>query len=869
MGETRSITRALLIRLARRQATVLATLLVLALAGYQALGLTASSLSEDGALINVAGRQRMLSQRIIAYALQVATAPTSEERNLFRTLMNDSASEMKAAQAHLINESNARGMTPELWELYFGASTGLDAGVRYFVIFARNFVESSELPVGVDDPLLKSLSEMSRTVLLPGLEKVVARYQEEGRVRVARLRSYVTLGLLLTVAVLGFAWLGVFQPMVRRLREELVAHEEAEEQNRLILAAVGEGVLGLDHTGHIVFVNSAAEQMVGYGAAEMIGQRSHSLLHHTHPDGSYYPASECPLTRTLAEGTKCSVEGELFWRKDGSSFPIHYTSTPIEREDGARGAVITFRDVTDQLESKRALEASEEVKSSILDAALDAIITVDRDGNIVEFNPAAERIFGVEEQAVIGREVADLIIPEVHREAHRRGLARVVSGQPSHLTGQRLEMTALHASGRELSVELTITHLPDHGLFTAFIRDLSDQKRTEAALQRSQKLEAVGQLTGGIAHDFNNLLGIITGNLELLQKNVAGDEKASKRVATALNSARRGADLTRRLLSFSRQDQGGQGKAACDVGEVVVGMLEMLQRSLTRRVEVSTRIAPNLWLTEINRSEFEDSLLNLAINARDAMPEGGALMIEANNIIIEPEYRRIDPNLAAGSYVVASVSDTGTGIPKDILDRIFEPFFTTKERGKGTGLGLSMVYGFAKRSGGHLRVYSEPGVGTTFRIYLPRQVGASEMPGAVEEAAAMPRGDETVLVVDDEPYLAEIAGEFLDDLGYETIVCSDPREALELLERRDDIHLLFTDVVMPYGIDGFALERRVRELGRRCRVVFTSGFTGYAHNSPGEETNLHRRLLIKPYGKAELARLVRDALDQPEETDQP
>ncbi|TAN58294.1 MAG: response regulator, partial [Magnetospirillum sp.] len=455
-----------------------------------------------------------------------------------------------------------------------------------------------------------------------------------------------------------------------------------------------------------------------------------------------------------------------------------------------------------------------------------------------------------------------------HREAHRRGLARVDAGQPSRLTGRRLEMTALHASGREMPVELTITHLPDHGLFTAFIRDLTDQKRTEAALQRSQKLEVVGHLTGGIAHDFNNLLGIIAGNLELLQRSVAEDEKASKRVATALNSARRGADLTRRLLSFSRQDQGGEGKAACDVGETIVGMLEMLQRSLTRRIEVTTQVAQELWPTLINRSEFEDCLLNLAINARDAMPDGGMLVIEAGKVVITPEYRRVDPNLAAGDYVVVSVTDTGTGIPGDILDRIFEPFFTTKERGKGTGLGLSMAYGFAKRSGGHLRVYSEMGVGTTFRLYLPRLAGAVEVPMAVEEVR-LPRGSETILVVDDEPHLAEIAGEFLKELGYSTIVCTDPLEALGVLEQRDDIDLLFTDVVMPRGIDGFTLEHRARDLGRRCRVVFTSGFTGYAHNRPGEASVLHRHLLIKPYGKAELARLVRDVLDDPEETDRP
>jgi PAS domain S-box-containing protein len=862
-------THALLIKLARRQAAVLATLLLLALAGYQSLEWTVGYLFKDGALINVAGRQRMLSQQIIAYGLQVSSASTPEERHRFRDLMSDSVAEMKAAQTHLANESNARGMSPELWQLYFGPVDGLSGGVRSFIDFSRNFMELNDFSSADDEPLLRDLSEMSRTVLLPGLEKVVARYQEESRANVARLRSHVTLGLLSVLAVLGFAWFGVFQPMVRRLREELIAHEAAEEQNRLILGAVGEGIIGIDPTGHITFVNHAAERMVGYNAAEMIGKHCHALLHHTHADGTPYPDKDCPLNQTLTDGATCSIEGEMFWRKNGSKFAVHYISTPIDNGRGRRGAVINFSDVTEQLQARRALEASEEIKSSILDGALDAIVTIDRAGRIVEFNPAAERIFGRDAHAVIGQEMAPLIIPETHREAHNRAFARVVAGAPSRMPGQRLELTALHSSGRILPAELTITHLPDHGLFTSFIRDLTEQKRTEATLQRSQRMEAVGQLTGGIAHDFNNLLGIITGNLELLQRSMAGDEKAGKRLATALTSARRGADLTRRLLSFSRHDKDGLGKAHCNIGEIIAGMLEMMQRSLSRRIEITTRLAPDLWLTEINHSELEDALLNLAINARDAMPDGGKLHIETRNVVSPPNGPSVDPNLPAGDYVMVSVSDTGTGIPKEILDHIFEPFFTTKERGKGTGLGLSMVYGFAKRSGGHVLAASEAGAGTIFSLYLPR-VAAAAAPIASTTGLvdALPRGNETILVVDDEPSLAEVACAFLTELGYGVICCTDPGEAMALLDQRDDIDLLFTDVVMPHGIDGFTLERRVRDRGCRCRILFTSGFTGHAHHQPDATPGSHRHLLAKPYSKAELARLVREVLDSPEDTEQ-
>jgi len=366
-------------------------------------------------------------------------------------------------------------------------------------------------------------------------------------------------------------------------------------------------------------------------------------------------------------------------------------------------------------------------------------------------------------------------------------------------------------------------------------------------------------LTGGIAHDFNNLLGIITGNLELLEKTVAGNEVGVRRVATALKSARRGADLTRRLLAFSRQDTGGQGKARTDVNEAISGMLEMLQRSLTRRIDIQTILAPEVWATEINRSEFEDCLLNLALNARDAMPDSGNLLIKTVNAAIGPEYSRIDPNLVPGSYVAVSVSDTGTGIDKGVIERIFEPFFTTKDRGKGTGLGLAMVYGFAKRSGGHIRVYSEPGVGSTFRLYLPK---ASEQetrvaPAGDERDGALLTGSETILVLDDESQLAGIAGEFLADLGYTPILCTDAEEAWSFLQTRPDIALLFTDVVMPRGLDGFALERRVAEAGLGCKVLLTSGFTGYAHRADGKDN-----VLMKPYGKADLALRVRQILDE-------
>ncbi|ARJ65688.1 histidine kinase [Magnetospirillum sp. ME-1] len=858
MAETRYRAQDLLVGLYRRQAAVIGALLLLTLAGYQSQDWLISHMSDDGALINVAGRQRMLSQRSVALAYQMAAASNPDDRTMFADLLAQAGSEMGAGHARLIGESSARGMSAEMERLYFGGAPSLDVEVMAFVADVRHLASSDGLGIGQASPRLKALADKSRLTLLPGLERLVVQYQDESRQNVARLRQGFTLGLYLVIAVLTLSWFGVFRPMARRLRQEFADHQAAVEHNHLILESMGEGIIGLDRNGAVTFANPAASGMLGYAPWEMLGRSLHPLIHHTHPDGSEYPSTECPLARTLSTGEDCSVEGEWFWRRDGSSFPVHYGSTAIVKEGDLIGAVVTFRDISDVTATRRALEASEQIKSSILDAALDAIVTIDRSGMVVEFNPAAERIFGRRSSDAVGQEVAELIIPEAHREAHRRGLLRVAEGHGATVLGKRLEMNGLHADGHEIPLELTITHLPDHGLFTAFIRDISEQKMTETALRRSQKMEAVGQLTGGIAHDFNNLLGIITGNLELLERAVQGNDACQRRVDTALRSARRGADLTRRLLSFSRQDPKAQGKSLTDLNEAVAGMQEMIQRSLTRVIEVRTQLATECWQADINRSEFEDCLLNLCLNARDAMPNGGMLSIETANVVVDSEYCRIDPNITPGRYALVSISDTGTGIPKDIVDRIFEPFFTTKERGKGTGLGLAMAYGFAKRSGGHIRVYSEPGIGTTFRLYLPKasSVAAAEATPDLS-AEALPTGTEHVLIVDDEPHLAEIAGEFLKELGYRVSIPGDAAEALSALRHDPAIDLLFTDVVMPHGLDGYGLERSAREMGHGCAVLLTSGFTGYAAEHKGG----HGDILPKPYSKADLARAVRKALD--------
>ena len=381
----------------------------------------------------------------------------------------------------------------------------------------------------------------------------------------------------------------------------------------------------------------------------------------------------------------------------------------------------------------------------------------------------------------------------------------------------------------------------------------------EMALRRSQRMEAVGQLTGGIAHDFNNLLGIQMGNLEFLKDKVKGDAAATKWATNALRATERGAQLTRRLLGFSRQE--ARPGTPTDVNEVLADLEDILAKSLTSEIAVEIYPGDGLWPAEIDPGDLSDAVLNLALNARDAMPKGGRLVIETVNRAVGTEQLEREPEMTAGDYVLVSVSDTGTGMTAEVLERVFDPFFTTKAESGGTGLGMSMVYGFAKRSRGHVRIYSEAGHGTTVRLFLPRAQTEAET-AAVATQKTLPRGTETVLVVDDEPDLLDIAGTMLRELGYRTAAARNGREASAILEGSagKDIDLVFSDVIMPGGMNGFDLAARARETRPGVRVLLASGFTGHVTDKSADRT-LVDAMLHKPYDKTQLAYAVREILD--------
>ncbi|HEY4293186.1 response regulator [Luteibacter sp.] len=379
---------------------------------------------------------------------------------------------------------------------------------------------------------------------------------------------------------------------------------------------------------------------------------------------------------------------------------------------------------------------------------------------------------------------------------------------------------------------------------------------TQDQLRQAQKMDAIGKLTGGVAHDFNNLLQVISGNLQLLATDVAGNARAERRLANAMAGVSRGTKLAAQLLAFGRRQP--LAPKVVNIGRFVRDMDDLLRRTLGEEIEVETVVAGGLWNTLVDPGNVENALLNLAINARDAMLGRGRLTIEAGNALLDTVYATAHGDLRPGQYVMIAVTDTGSGIAPDILDQVFEPFFTTKPEGQGTGLGLSMVYGFVKQSGGHVKIYSEPGDGTTVKIYLPRSTQSEDRIVDIEEED-LRGGDETILVVEDDDAVRETVVAMLGDLGYRVLKARDAESALSIIESGIAIDLLFTDVVMPGPLRSPELARKASERQPGMAVLFTSGYTENAIVHGGRLDD-GVELLSKPYTRDQLARRVRHVL---------
>ncbi len=498
---------------------------------------------------------------------------------------------------------------------------------------------------------------------------------------------------------------------------------------------------------------------------------------------------------------------------------------------------------------------------ALLGAAVDAIITINSAGLIGSFNRAAETMFGYSEAEVFGKNIK-MLMPEPWASEHDGYMARYKETGEKLIIGLGRDVDALTKDGAVVPVHLSVGEYEDEGetYFVGILHDLSIRKRTEQALFRSQKMEAIGQLTGGIAHDFNNLLTIITGNLELLETRLEENQQLEL-LKEAEAAAEMGADLTARLLAIAKRSM--LEPSELDLDQLIGNISQLLKRTLGPGIELETRQSEELWVAVADKGQLESAILNLAVNARDAMPDGGKLVLETCNQAIDDSYALQEIGLEAGEYVRISVSDNGSGIPNASLSNVFDPFFTTKPLGKGTGLGLSMVYGFAKQSGGHITIYSEEGVGTTVNLYLPRKTG----PGTVgnisktEPAGSeLVGGDETILVVEDEKRVRDLIVKRLQMLGYNVMAAEDGKQAMAVLEEFNDIQIVITDLVMPGGMSGYDLAKFVVDTYKSVKVLLTSGYAEDLVNG-GKLASRELPLLRKPYSQAGLATAVRNCLD--------
>jgi PAS domain S-box-containing protein len=501
----------------------------------------------------------------------------------------------------------------------------------------------------------------------------------------------------------------------------------------------------------------------------------------------------------------------------------------------------------------------------ILESAVIAIITIDDRGLVESINPATERLFGYSAAELLGQNV-NRLMPEPYKGEHDAYIANYLTTGVKKIIGIGREVSGRRKDGTTFPVHLSVSEFAAGGrrYFTGMIHDISDRKHVEEALRESerrlaqaQKMEAVGQLTGGIAHDFNNLLLVITGNLELLEPHLAGEEpKALHREAQ--DAAALGSKLTDQLLTFGRRRH--LDAHVIQLNDLVVGITDMLRRTLGEHVTLSTSLAREVWPTRADPGQFQSAIVNMAVNSRDAMPQGGKLVVETRNIMLDIDHTDFQSELTPGEYVQLSISDTGSGMPPEVRDRVFEPFFTTKEKGRGTGLGLAMVYGFVKQSGGHVTIYSEVGHGTTINLYFPRADAAPVTPASdMTKGGPDPQARETILVVEDDERVRHLTIRRLKMIGYQVLEASDGPKALDILRRVDAVDLVFTDLIMPGGLSGREVAIRARQLKPGVKVLLTSGYAEELVH--GEDLQReHLKVLRKPYQQADLVAALRDIL---------
>ena len=650
----------------------------------------------------------------------------------------------------------------------------------------------------------------------------------------------------------------------RELREVAVRRDRAtaesrqrmmEARYRQILSIAPDAIIAMDEALHIAMFNQAAERLFGYSADEAIGQSAEMLL----PPRFIAPVREQIRRFGASRDTTTQIEvpDKLYGRrKSGAEFPAEaYISKMVEERRTIFTVII--RDITERESMMATLRQANQTLDAVVQSSPVAILALDSARRVIVWNRNAERIFGLAADDVVGRPFPPL--GEGAGDQMANVVRRLLAGEV--LADVEIRQQPAKAATLELRVSGAPLYDGDKHVRGAvcIVEDVTESRATRRQLEHAQRMEAVGQLTGGLAHDFNNLLAVVIGNLDLLHDQPELQATSKESVDLALKASLGGATLIRQLLAFSRRQ--ALSPKAFDLGALVSSTRELLARTLGEHIEVEMRLAPDLWPAMADATQVESAIANLAINARDAMPNGGRLTLETANVQLDAAYAESNPDAQPGDYVMLAVSDTGTGIPPEVLNRVFEPFFTTKEQGKGSGLGLSMVYGFARQSRGHVQIYSEVGQGTTVRLYLPRAGAekASTAPASAPAASEPDRIDAVVLVVEDNVDVRRIVCRLLRDFGCTVIEASSGQAALDILHSDARIDLMFSDVVMPGGMSGTELVQTARRLRPGIKTLLTTGFAEGSLRNQAQFADAGE-IITKPYRRQELASKLRSVL---------
>ena len=569
----------------------------------------------------------------------------------------------------------------------------------------------------------------------------------------------------------------------------------------------------------------------------------------------------------------CRSELMTVIRRDGSTAQVLLSMTAYRGDKGRieRSVCLIDQPVSVNVEQPVTVVDDQRFKGAF-EQAMHGMALAGPTGEISLGNAA---FWSLMEREPSGISVDQLILP-----ADRNGFLTVMSDLlQGGKSNARLELRFARPDGKTVQADTNVTILrsSDGGVEQLILQvaDASEKKQAASSLQRAQKMEAIGQLTGGLAHDFNNLLTVIIGNLELLEGKLP-DDRSTKRLSEAIDAARKGAGLTRQMLAFARKQE--LEPREVKVNDLVSGIAPLIARTIGEQIQLRADMMAGEPMAVIDPSQLESAILNLSINARDAMPRGGHLTIETQPVYLDQAYAERNPDVTPGHYVMVAVSDTGTGMSPELLEKVFQPFFTTKELGRGSGLGLSMVYGFIKQSGGHIAVYSEVGHGTAIKMYLPRKFAAGEIipqvlgvaPQMVAPADSVPVAAEPepvaqrltkILVVEDQEAVRAVACGFLQDFGYDVIEAEDGLQALAKLQENPDIDLMFSDVVMPGGLNGFDLAQAARGIRPDLKVVHTSGYPKGAMVHQEEPRFREGFIIMKPYRREDLQKIIRDALE--------